>query len=143
MNWRMLVSMDHHTKQSLAAPPSRLVKVTSPFARRLAGHAWFPLWAVMHHVGRKSGAEYAIPVAIIPTRGSTTFLVGLPWGETTNWAQNVLAAGGATVTWKGRDWAATNPRLVGPDVAVGLAKAGPIKKVIGSGRFPAFIQLDC
>ncbi len=134
--------MDQPTKRSPAAPPSRLVRATSPFARRLAGHAWFPLWAVMHHVGRKSGSEYAIPVAIVPTRGSDTFLVGLPWGKSTNWAQNVLAAGGAVVTWKGRDWPTTNARIVGPDVAVTLAKAGAIKKVVGSGRFPAFIQLD-
>ncbi|TPG17129.1 nitroreductase family deazaflavin-dependent oxidoreductase [Pedococcus bigeumensis] len=96
----------------------------------------------MHHVGRKSGTDYAIPVAIVPTRGSDTFLVGLPWGEGTNWAKNVLAAGGAVVTWKGRDWRTTNARIVGPAVAVTLAKAGPIKKVVGSGRFPAFIQLD-
>lgn len=134
--------MDQHTKLSRVAPPSRLVKVTSPLARRLAGHTWFPLWAVMHHVGRKSGTDYAIPVAIVPTRGSDTFLVGLPWGKSTNWAQNVLAAGGAVVTWKGRDWPTTNPRIVGPDVAVTLAKAGPIQKIVGSGRFPAFIQLD-
>ena len=132
--------MDRRSTRDLEAA-ARLVKATTPLARRLAGHRWFPLWAVMHHVGRKSGTAYAIPVAIVPTRGPDVLLVGLPWGETTNWAQNVLAAGGATVTWKGRDWTTTNPRIVGPEVAVGLTK-GPVTKVIGSGRFPAFIVLD-
>jgi deazaflavin-dependent oxidoreductase (nitroreductase family) len=127
-------------QESTAKPPARLVKATTPLARRLAGHAWFPLWAVMHHVGRRSGTEYAVPVAIVPT-SDTIFLVGLPWGEKTNWAQNVLAAGGATVTWKGRGWSGTNPRIVAPEAAVALAK-GPLKRVVGSGRFPAFIVLD-
>ncbi len=128
------------TPASTTKPPARLVKITSPLARRLAGHSWFPLWAVMHHVGRKSGIEYAVPVAIVPTSGAV-FLVGLPWGATTNWARNVLSAGGATVTWKGRDWSASNPRIVGLDIAANLTK-GPLKRVVGSGRFPAFLLLD-
>jgi deazaflavin-dependent oxidoreductase (nitroreductase family) len=127
-------------RDSPSKPPARLVKATAPLARLLAGHAWFPLWAVMHHVGRKSGTRYAVPVAIVPTRGQV-FLIGLPWGEKTNWAQNVLAAQGAVVTWKGRDVQAINPRIVGPELAAGLTK-GPLKKVIDSGRFPAFILLD-
>jgi deazaflavin-dependent oxidoreductase (nitroreductase family) len=126
---------------SPSKPPARLVKATTPLARLLAGHAWFPLWAVLHHVGRRTGTRYAVPVAIVPTRGPEVFLIGLPWGEKTNWAQNVIADGSATVTWKGREWQATNPRIVGPEVAAGLTR-GPLKKVVGSGRFPAFIVLD-
>ena len=122
-------------------PPSWAIKGTAPVARLLAGRRWFPLWAVMHHRGRKSGTEYAIPIAVIPTRSQSIFLIGLPWGERTNWAQNVLAAGGATVTWKGRDYAATSPRIVGAEVAAAQAK-GPVRRVVGSGRFPAFIELQ-
>jgi deazaflavin-dependent oxidoreductase (nitroreductase family) len=120
--------------------PSWAVKATAPVAKVLAGRRWFPLWGVMHHRGRKSGTEYAIPVALIPTRSQDIFLIGLPWGVKTNWAQNVLAAGGATVTWKGRDYVATNPRIVGPQAAVGEAR-GPLRRVVGSGKFPAFIEL--
>jgi len=123
-----------------AHAPSWAVKVTAPVAKVLAGRRWFPLWAVLHHRGRKSGAEYAIPVAVIPTRSQDIFLIGLPWGVKTNWAQNVLAAGGATVTWKGRDYAATNPRIVGPEVAVAQAR-GLVRRVVGSGKFPGFIEL--
>lgn len=74
-----------------SAPP-RLVKLTSPIARKLAGRRWFPLWAVLRHRGRRTGHEYAIPVAVLVT--PATFVIGLPWGPTTNWVQNVLAAGG-------------------------------------------------
>jgi deazaflavin-dependent oxidoreductase (nitroreductase family) len=122
-------------------PPSWAIKATAPVARLLAGRRWFPLWAVMHHRGRKSGTEYAVPVAIIPTHRKDVFLIGLPWGERTNWAQNVLAAGGATVTWRGREYAASAPRIVGVDVAVAEAKP-PLRRVLASGRFPAFIELQ-
>lgn len=124
-----------------SGPSPRVVRATAPLAWALAGRPWFPLWAVVQHRGRKSGKRYANPVAIVPTRSDAIFLIGLPWGRSTNWAQNVLAAGGATLTWKGRAVETTNPRLVGPEIAVEQAK--PIfKRIVGSGRFPAFIVVD-
>jgi deazaflavin-dependent oxidoreductase (nitroreductase family) len=125
-------------KNTRSGPPQWTVKATAPVAKALAGRRWFPLWAVLRHRGRKSGREYAIPVAVIPA--PDTFVIGLPWGATTNWAQNVLAAGGCTVTWKGRDHVTTSPRLVGVDVA--RAAAGPlIRRMLSHDRFPAFIEL--
>jgi deazaflavin-dependent oxidoreductase (nitroreductase family) len=121
-------------------PPTWLLNATAPVAKAVAGRRWFPLWAVIHHRGRKSGTAYATPIAVIPTRRQDIFLIGLPWGATTNWAQNVLAAGGATVRWRGRDWVATEPRIVGPEVAVAQAR-GLVRRVVGSGRFPAFLEL--
>ena len=126
---------------SKAGPPAWVVKATAPVAAELAGRRWFPLWGVLHHVGRKTGKSYAIPVALIPTHGDHTFLIGLPWGEQTNWVRNVQAAGGATLTWKGRDHAATDPRVITPEAAVALTR-GPLKRVVGSGRFPAFVHLS-
>lgn len=128
-------------REGKTAPPRWLVEGAAPVATALAGRRWFPLWGVVHHVGRKSGARYTVPVALVPVARDEIFLIGLPWGRRTNWAQNVLAAGGATLTWKGRDWTASNPRLVGPDEAVAVAKA-PMRRLVGSGRFPAFLMLD-
>jgi len=88
------------------------VRATAPFADALAGRRWFPLWAKIHHRGRRSGTEYATPVAIIPAVSKQVFLIGLPWGPQTNWARNVVAAGGATLTWKGGEHRATEPRLI-------------------------------
>ena len=124
-----------------SGPPSLVVKATAPLAWALAGRPWFPLWAVVQHRGRKSGKRYPTPVAIIPTRSDATLLIGLPWGRSTDWAQNVLAAGGATLTWKGHDVTATNPRLVGREIAVEQAKP-LIQRIVGSGRFSVFLQLD-
>jgi deazaflavin-dependent oxidoreductase (nitroreductase family) len=117
------------------------VTASAPLTWALAGRPWFPLWAVLHHRGRKTGTHYANPVALIPTRLDDTFLIGLPWGRSTNWAQNVLAAGGATLIWKGRQVEATHPQLIGPEDAVQLARP-VLRRIVGSGRFPAFLQLD-
>ena len=88
-------------------------------ALRLSGHRYFPLYAVVEHVGRKSGQAYEVPVALITS--PTQFLICLPFGRGTNWARNVLAAGGCDIRWKGRLHHATAPRVVGRDVALPLA----------------------
>jgi deazaflavin-dependent oxidoreductase (nitroreductase family) len=120
-------------------PPAALVKATAPVAKALAGKRFFPLWAVVTHRGRKSGTDYSVPVAVIPTQD--TFVIGLPWGERTNWAQNVLAAGGAAIRWKGVDYRVTEPRIVGKDVALAASK-GLERMVLSRGSFPAFIEVQ-
>ena len=121
-------------------PPRWAVRASAPLALAMSGRRWFPLWAIIHHRGRKSGTDYATPVAVIPTVATDVFLIGLPWGPKTNWARNVLAAGGATVRWKGHDHRATEPRLIEPEDAAALAT--PLfKRIVGSGRFPVFLVL--
>lgn len=88
-------------------------------ALRVAGHRWFPLYAVVEHRGRRSGKAYEVPIALIASRDQ--FLICLPFGRGTNWARNVLAAGGCDVRWKGSVHHATEPRVVGRDVALPLA----------------------
>jgi deazaflavin-dependent oxidoreductase (nitroreductase family) len=124
--------------KSSASPPRRAVAAFAPIADALAGRRWFPLWAVVHHTGRKSGTEFATPVAVVPTVTKDVFLIGLPWGENTNWARNVVAAGGATITWKGAEHSATAPRVIGGVEAASLSKA-LFRPVVG--RFPNAIVL--
>jgi len=40
------------------------------------------------------------------------FVIMLPWGTRTNWAQNVLAAGECVLTWKGDDHRLARPELI-------------------------------
>jgi deazaflavin-dependent oxidoreductase (nitroreductase family) len=119
-------------------PPRLAVRVTEPVGRALAGRRWFPLWAVVHHRGRRSGTPYATPVAVVPTAVRDAILIGLPWGADTNWALNIVEAGGATLRWRGGDVGATDPRIVDADEAAGLAKA-PFRPVVR--RMPAAIVL--
>lgn len=120
-------------------PRPRAQQAFEPVARSLAGRRWFPLWAVVHHRGRRSGTEYATPVAVVPSVDKSVMLIGLPWGVTTNWARNVVTAGGATVTWKGRDRSTTAPRIVEPAEAVALSK--PLFRFV-LRRMPGAIVLE-
>ena len=95
---------------------------TIALARPLSGRRWFPLWAVLHHRGRRSGTEYA--TRLVARRIRDGFIIPIPFGEGTQWVRNVLAAGGATLRWRGADH-----RLVDPEV-VDLAGA--------SGAFSGF-----
>jgi deazaflavin-dependent oxidoreductase (nitroreductase family) len=90
----------------------QLARLTVPMARAFAGRRLVPLWAVVHHRGRKTGRELSVPVAVRATPDA--FVVVLPWGPGTNWARNVLAAGGCIVRWKGADHRVTGPELIGP-----------------------------
>ena len=102
--------------------PKALQQAIEPVALALAGRRWMPLWAVVHHRGRRSGTEYATPIAVIPTIDKSIVLIGLPWGIDTNWARNVVAAGGARLTWKGRDQRTVTPRIIEPIEAARLTK---------------------
>jgi deazaflavin-dependent oxidoreductase (nitroreductase family) len=104
-----------------SGPPRSLVKATEPIAKAFAGRRAFPLFAVIHHRGRKSGTDYATPVAVVPTSDPNLVLIGLPWGPRTNWAGNVVAAGSADLTWKGALHSTTSPRIIEPAEAEALA----------------------
>lgn len=89
----------------------RMSKASAPFARRFAGKAWFPLWANLHHVGRKTGRDLTVPIAVRETKDGV--VIALPLGPGTNWARNVMVAGTCTLTWKGGEHTGTEPRVVG------------------------------
>jgi deazaflavin-dependent oxidoreductase (nitroreductase family) len=93
----------------------RAVRALSPLMRPLAGRRFFPLWAVLHHRGRQSGREYAVPVGV--RTAPNGYYIALPFGERTQWAQNVLAAGGCTLRWRGEDLVVSEPTVVGTDEA--------------------------
>jgi deazaflavin-dependent oxidoreductase (nitroreductase family) len=100
------------------APVSRLNRATRALARAtmslwrpMSGRRWLPLWAMLHQRGRKSGREYAIPVAV--RASDDAFFIALPWGDATQWVRNVQAAGGCTLRWRGRDYETDAPQIVG------------------------------
>jgi deazaflavin-dependent oxidoreductase (nitroreductase family) len=88
----------------------RFARSTAPVMRALAGRRGFPLWAVVHHRGRRTGRDLAVPVAVMVTRD--VFVIALPWGPRTNWVRNVLAAGTCVVRWNGSDHVVTAPVLL-------------------------------
>lgn len=121
-----------------SGPPKALVRATDSIAMAIAGRRWIPVWAVIHHRGRRSGTDYATPIAVIPTLDPGVILIGLPWGPKTNWARNVVAAGGARLRWRGSEHEVAAPRIIGTQEAVALAK-GVFRPVVR--RMPAAIAM--
>lgn len=65
-----------------------------PIARRL------PFLAVVHHVGRRTGRPYAVPVNVF--RDGDDIVVPLTYGSGSDWVRNVLAAGECDLEHSGR-----------------------------------------
>jgi deazaflavin-dependent oxidoreductase (nitroreductase family) len=95
----------HHS-----GPVRRLARPFGPIAVRLSGSRWFPLWAILRHTGRTSGKTYATPVAALATPDG--FLIPLPFGDATQWAKNLLAAGRGSIRFAGREHQIAEPRIV-------------------------------
>jgi deazaflavin-dependent oxidoreductase (nitroreductase family) len=126
-------------REAMAGPPAG-AKYFNKLAVRLAGHRFFPLWAVLRHRGRKSGKEYSVPVAVISTE--STFVIALPWGRETDWVRNTRAAGHCVIRWKGADFECTDPAFVDKDVALAAAR-GVTRRALQRRDFPhGFIQLS-
>ena len=86
-----------------------LTKILNPLMVRLAGCRLFPM-AQIHHVGRRSGKGYVTPTSA-HVRGDV-LLIGLTFGNQSDWSRNVWAAGGCTVRLGGHTYRATSPELV-------------------------------
>jgi deazaflavin-dependent oxidoreductase (nitroreductase family) len=86
-----------------------LTKIFNPLMVRLAGRRFFPM-AQIHHVGRRSGKAYVTPTSA-HIRGDV-LLIGLTFGNQSDWSRNVRAAAGGTVRLGGHTYRATSPELV-------------------------------
>lgn len=66
--------------------------------------------SLIRHSGRTSGASYETPVVAEATEDG--FVIALPYGIRTDWVQNVLAAGSATLVHEGESHRVTDPGVV-------------------------------
>jgi deazaflavin-dependent oxidoreductase (nitroreductase family) len=73
---------------------------------------------IVHHRGRKTGRPYATPLGVRPAPGGG-FVMPLTFSQASQWYQNILAAGGCVITYRGADHTVTGP------VVVDRATAGP------------------
>jgi deazaflavin-dependent oxidoreductase (nitroreductase family) len=108
-----------------AAASDKLVRqfnkhVLNPFALWVVARR--PMYyGVIHHVGRHSGRTYSTPLVAKLTADS--IIIPLPYGPGTDWCRNLLAAGHATLTLHGAEYAVENPTIVDVDVAGPLVPA--------------------
>lgn len=66
--------------------------VVNPRVLATAGTPGSP-WAVVEHVGRRTGTGYETPVGAV--RDGDGWVISLPYGEQTSWVRNVVSAGEA------------------------------------------------
>jgi deazaflavin-dependent oxidoreductase (nitroreductase family) len=67
-------------------------------------------YAVITHVGRRSGHVYITPVSALPF--GEGFVIPLPYGAHTDWCRNVLAAGTCALRWHGQEYLLEQPEVV-------------------------------
>ena len=94
--------------------------VLNPAMMALAGRRyWYA--AVIRHTGRNSGKPYCTPVVAVTV--SDGIVVPLPYGTGVDWLRNVLAAGSATITNKGRTYSVVRPEVIDAATAEPLLSA--------------------
>jgi len=127
--------------------------ILGPLTRRLnprilkrAGTAEQPRFGILEHRGRRSGRTHVTPLGVRGFPGG--FLIPLTFGPEADWCRNVLAAGTCVIQWRGRRYAAVEPRVV--DVAEVRdelrAASGPLERLalrlMGTRRFLRLRQAD-
>jgi deazaflavin-dependent oxidoreductase (nitroreductase family) len=82
--------------------------VTNPVARRVAGR--LPGFAIVTHVGRRSGRTYRTPVNLF--RAGERYVIPLTYGSDSQWVRNVVAAGECEVETRGERIDLVAPEVV-------------------------------
>jgi deazaflavin-dependent oxidoreductase (nitroreductase family) len=96
-------------------PPTRirfLRPFTSKIFNRLEIHfaGWMPTFAILTHVGRKSGTVYRTPINLF--RRGDHYVFALTYGSDVQWLRNILAAGECSMRTRGQDIHLVEPELI-------------------------------
>jgi len=94
-------------------------RFVNPILRNFARLSFGP-FALLRHVGRRSGKKYEIPIMVWPVEGG--FVIELTYGRKVDWLRNLQAAGGGAVVRHGRRLTVSTPVVlpadqVGPQVS--------------------------
>jgi deazaflavin-dependent oxidoreductase (nitroreductase family) len=81
-------------------------------------HLPFGPFALVRHVGRKSGKPYETPIMAFPIQGG--FLIALTYGPQVDWYQNVLAAGKCQLVWHNKPFTISHLEPIDPATALPL-----------------------
>lgn len=87
-----------------------MTKVLNPLIVKLAGRRHFHMAAQIEHVGRRSGKVYVTP-ATAHMYGDR-MVIALTFGNQSDWARNVRAAGGCVVRFNGCSYQGTDPQFL-------------------------------
>ncbi|WP_156738288.1 nitroreductase family deazaflavin-dependent oxidoreductase [Mycobacterium sp. E2699] len=92
-----------------------LLKPYNKIIGPIAGRPHSP-YALLEHVGRRTGRTYVTPVGAFPYEGG--FVIGLSYGADVDWCRNLMASGRAALTWHGRTFSLERPEIIPMSPAV-------------------------
>lgn len=127
----------------MSATASTRIRFLRPFTKRIINPVtglfagWLPGFAILTHIGRRSGRTYRTPINVF--RRGDHYLFALTYGADVDWLKNVLAAGGCEMRERGRDLRLVEPELfVDPE----LQLMPPPVRVIGRfNRVSEFLRM--
>jgi deazaflavin-dependent oxidoreductase (nitroreductase family) len=92
--------------------PRRLARFNKRFTNHLTSKVagYLPGFAIVSHIGRKSGRTYRTPVNAFRTDDG--YIIALTYGSESDWVKNVLAAGSCELQTRGRRVRLYNPHIV-------------------------------
>ena len=106
----------------------------------LGTFAWLvPPFAVIHHLGRRSGRPYRTPVVAFHAGGG--FVVPMTYGRDVDWARNIVRAKGCDLERMGQRTTVRNPRVVGFDVAESRLPVFT-RPIFRAADLPGYVLLD-
>ena len=111
-------------------------RFTNRLTLKVAGY--LPGFAIVSHVGRKSGRAYRTPVNAFRTDDG--YIIALTYGAESDWVKNVLAAGSCEIQTRGRRVRLYNPHI-NTDQSRGWAPL-PVKLILGLIDAPQYMWLS-
>ena len=85
-------------------------------------------FAIIRHVGRRSGKPYETPIIVQPVDDG--FVIALTYGPQVDWYRNILAAGKCQIRWRSRDYIIDSFERI--DTKVGQsAFRQPFRQILG------------
>lgn len=119
--------------------PKRLARFNRHVTNRVVGPmaAQLPGFAVVTHVGRRSGRVYRTPVNLF--REGERYVIALTYGADSQWVSNVLAAGAVDVETRRR-----SVHLVAPEVVRDAERSlvpAPVRPLLRLARVSEFMVL--
>jgi deazaflavin-dependent oxidoreductase (nitroreductase family) len=106
-----------------------LTKLLNPLVGTLAGRRHVPM-AQLHHIGRRTGRSYLTSVGARVS--GDVVLIPLTFGNQSDWARNVFAAGQCSMRVNGYTIRAEHPRFLAAADAAPLMHAlfNPVERLV-------------
>jgi len=112
--------------------------VTNPVLRGFTSFSHGP-FAIIHHVGRRSGKPYETVIWVWQMREG--FVIALTYGPDVDWYRNMQAAGGGTIYWHKRLYVVGKPALIDAETAL-QAFPAPFRLIFRTfGRREKFVLM--